>query len=259
MEMPGDAAPPRPPGAVGYGLPRGLIIVLGLAAGVIVAAGMHAVPDILGPVFLALVLVITVDPLRGMMIRRGAPRWLATLVLVLGMYAIIIGLMVAGIIGVARFASLLPQYADELQSELSGLKSWLQGLGITQADVQKMLSSVDKSTIVSYAASLLSSLAGVFTSLFFIITLLIFLAVDGVGVRRPDGQQAARSRAGPDRARHLRRRHPEVLRGGHHFRRHRRGPGRGGPAHPRHSGRRACGRCWPSSPTTSPTSGSSSG
>jgi predicted PurR-regulated permease PerM len=156
-----------------------LIIVLGLAAGVIVAAGMHAVPNILGPVFLALVLVITIDPLRSMMIRRGAPRWLATLVLVLGMYAIIIGLMVAGIIGVARLASLLPQYADELQNELAGLKTWLEGFGITQADVQQMLSSVDKSTIVSYAASLLSSLAGVFTSLFFIITLLIFLAVDG--------------------------------------------------------------------------------
>ncbi len=175
----GGAAPLRPQGAIGYGLPRGLIIVLGLAAGVIVAAGMHAVPDILGPVFLALVLVITVDPLRGMMIRRGAPRWLATLVLVLGMYAIIIGLMVSGIIGIARLASLLPQYADQLQSQLTGLKTWLQGLGITQADVQKMLSSVDRSTIVSYAASLLSSLAGVFTSLFFIITLLIFLAVDG--------------------------------------------------------------------------------
>jgi len=86
---------------------------------------------------------------------------------------------VAGIIGVARLASLLPQYADELQSELAGLKTWLQGFGITQADVQQMLSSVDKSTIVSYAASLLASLAGVFTSLFFIITLLIFLAVDG--------------------------------------------------------------------------------
>jgi predicted PurR-regulated permease PerM len=178
-ESAGDDTPLRPPGAIGYGLPRGLIIVLGLAAGVIVAAGMHAVPNILGPVFLALVLVITVDPLRSMMIRRGAPRWLATLVLVLGMYAIIIGLMVAGIIGVARLASLLPQYADELQNELAGLKTWLEGFGITQADVQQMLSSVDKSTIVSYAASLLSSLAGVFTSLFFIITLLIFLAVDG--------------------------------------------------------------------------------
>jgi hypothetical protein len=44
-----------------YGLPRVLIIVVGLAAGVVVIAGLRAIPDIIGPVFLALVLTITVN------------------------------------------------------------------------------------------------------------------------------------------------------------------------------------------------------
>jgi len=162
-----------------YGLPRGLIIMLGLAAGVVVAAGIHAVPDLIGPIFLALVLTITVDPLRGMMIRRGAPRWLATLVVVIGVYAIIFGLVIAAAVGVAQFVGLMPQYADQLQTELTGVKSWLAGMGVTQEQIQSMLSSVDKSSILSYIASLLSSVMSVFTSLFFIITLLIFLAVDG--------------------------------------------------------------------------------
>ena len=52
-------------------LPRGLIIVLGLAAGVIVAGGLRAMPNIIGPVFLALVLTITVNPIRGWLIRQG--------------------------------------------------------------------------------------------------------------------------------------------------------------------------------------------
>ena len=163
----------------GYGLPRGLIIVLGLAAGVVVAAGIHAIPDIIGPIFLALVLVITVDPIRGWMIGKGAPRWAATLAVVIGVYAIVIGLFVAAIAGIVQLATLMPQYADQFQEQLSGIRSWLAGLGVSQADIQQALSSVDRSSIVSYAASLLSSLAGVFTSLFFIITLLIFLAVDG--------------------------------------------------------------------------------
>ena len=162
-----------------FSLPRGLIIILGLAAGVVVAGGIHAIPDIIGPIFLALVLTITVDPLRGMMIRRGAPRWLATLVVVIGVYAIVIGLVVAAVIGVAQFVSLMPQYADQLQSELTGLKSWLAGMGVTQADIQNMFKSIDRSSIVAFAAALLSSVASVFTSLLFIITLLIFLAVDG--------------------------------------------------------------------------------
>src|SRR6478609_414350 len=175
----GEVEPLDRPRVTAYGLPRGLIIMLGLAAGVVVAGGIHSVPDLIGPIFLALVLTITVDPLRGMMIRRGAPRWLATLVVVIGVYAIIFGLVIAAADGVAQFVGLIPQYADQLQSELTGLKSWLAGMGVTQDQIQSALSGLDKSSILSYIASLLSSVMSVFTSLFFIITLLIFLAVDG--------------------------------------------------------------------------------
>src|SRR6478752_10148235 len=82
--------PPHP--RDGYGLPRGLIIILGLAAGVVVAAGIHSIPNILGPVFMAVVLVVTLDPIRGWLIRKGAPRWLASLAVILGIYVIVIGL-----------------------------------------------------------------------------------------------------------------------------------------------------------------------
>ena len=46
--------PPR------FGLPRGVIIVLGIAAGVIVLAGIRSVQGILAPIFMAVVLTITV-------------------------------------------------------------------------------------------------------------------------------------------------------------------------------------------------------
>ena len=154
-------------------------MVLGLAAGFVVAAGLRAIPNIIGPVFLALVLIITVDPIRSALIRRGAPRWLATLSVVIAVFAIVIGLFLSAIIGIARFASLMPQYADQIQSQLSGLKSWLVGLGVTQADVQNMFSSIDTSQIAAFAESLLASISGVLTSLLFVIVLLLFMAVDG--------------------------------------------------------------------------------
>ena len=91
----------------------------------------------------------------------------------------------------------MPQYADQLQSELSGLKSWLAGMGVTQADVQNMFKSIDKSSIVAFAAALLSSVTSVFTSLLFIITLLIFLAVDGGVFGERMVKQPSRSRTGP--------------------------------------------------------------
>ena len=168
-----------PPPRDGYGLPRGLIIILGLAAGVVVAAGIHAIPNILGPVFMAVVLVVTVDPIRSGLIRKGAPKWLATLAVVLGIYAIVIGLFAAAIIGIAQLAALLPQYADQLQSQLDGFKSWLATMGVTQADIQKAVSGIDKSSILSAAGALLSSIKGIFSSVFFLIVLVIFMGVDG--------------------------------------------------------------------------------
>ena len=171
------AASPAPSPAAG--LPRGLVIGVGLASAVVVGAGIHAVPQIIAPIFLALVLTITVEPLRGIMIRRGAPRWLATLVVVIGVFAIIIGLAVAIVVGIIRFATLLPQYADAVQNQLAGLKTWLAGFGISNVDIQSLLGSIDRSSIVGFAEALLQSVLGVLTSLFFIITLLIFLAVDG--------------------------------------------------------------------------------
>ena len=57
----------------------------------------------------------------------------------LGVYAIVIGLFVAAIAGIAQLATLMPQYADQFQEQLSGLKSWLAGMGVTQADIQNAL------------------------------------------------------------------------------------------------------------------------
>jgi predicted PurR-regulated permease PerM len=163
----------------GYTLPRALIILLGIAAGVVVAAGIHSVPNIIGPVFMAVVLVVTLDPIRSALIRKGAPRWLATLAVVLGVYAIVLGLFVAAIVGIAQLAALMPQYADQFEAQLSGIKSWLSGMGVTQEDVQNALSNIDKSSIISFARSLLSSIGDIFSSVLFLIVLVIFMGVDG--------------------------------------------------------------------------------
>src|SRR6476659_3018243 len=117
---------PRPPAASWSGaLPRGLMIVLGVAGIVVVAGGMRAIPGILGPVFLALVLTILVDPLRAGLVRRRAPRWLASMAAVLAGLLIILGLVAATVIGIIRFIQLIPQYSDDWSSTLDQLQSWL--------------------------------------------------------------------------------------------------------------------------------------
>src|SRR5690349_4571029 len=59
-------------------LPRGLMILLGFAAATITVAGLKSIGGILGPAFLAIVLMITVFPIRGWLVRHKVPSWLAT-------------------------------------------------------------------------------------------------------------------------------------------------------------------------------------
>ncbi|MET0862835.1 MAG: AI-2E family transporter [Nakamurella sp.] len=179
IEGPQQPTTSRIPGA-GYGLPRVLIIILGLAAGVVVVAGMRAIPGIIGPIFTALVLTITVNPIRGWLIRRGASKAVASLAVFLTVLIIVVALFVAAIVGVIQLATLMPQYADQIQQELSGLQSWLAGLGVTQADIQSLLSSISPSQIAAFAAGLLSSVSAVSSFVLLMVGVLIFLAVDAV-------------------------------------------------------------------------------
>ncbi len=54
-------------------IPRPLLILLGVAAAVVAVAGMRAGAWLLAPTALAVVLVVTVSPVRGVLERRGAP------------------------------------------------------------------------------------------------------------------------------------------------------------------------------------------
>src|SRR5262245_37758205 len=113
------------------GLPRGVLVMGGLAATVIVLAGMRASSDILAPTFLALVLTVLAHPLRRWLGRR-IPSWAASLVCIAAVYLLIVVLAVAVVVSIARFASLLPQYTDEMHQRIDDLTSWLHHAGVDE-------------------------------------------------------------------------------------------------------------------------------
>jgi len=121
-----------------------------------------------------------VNPVRGWAMRHGASRAVAALAVFFAVLAIVVGLFAAAIVGIVQLASLLPQYADQIQQELSGVQSWLAGLGVTQADVQSLLSSISPEQIASAAQGLLSSISGLLNFVLLMLVVLIFLAVDGM-------------------------------------------------------------------------------
>ncbi|MGB3257584.1 MAG: AI-2E family transporter [Ornithinimicrobium sp.] len=185
MAQPSDApAGPFSALAAPSALPRGVLIMVGLAATVITVAGLKAVADIIGPVFLALVLSIAASPLATGLARRGVPRWVGTVVSILTIYISLLLLAGLTVVALARFASLVPGYQDELRSVLAGVRDRLLGFGVDPEQISTLLDSFDLGRLAALIGSLLGSLLAVVTNLGFVAALVLFVCFDAASFGR---------------------------------------------------------------------------
>ncbi|HJV14145.1 MAG TPA: hypothetical protein VJ625_09665, partial [Propionibacteriaceae bacterium] len=122
-----------------WNMPRGLIILWGLAAALVAALGMREFNQILGPVFLALVLSIAVHPVRRLADRFGLPAWLGIILSLLAVYGIVVGLFAILVISGIQFAALLQSYAPQFQAFLQEALRILEAAGISQERLQSMV------------------------------------------------------------------------------------------------------------------------
>lgn len=160
-------------------LPRWLIVLLGAAAVTIAVAGMHEIAGILAPALLALVLTVAFHPVRGWFASKHLPSWLITLLMAAIVYAVVLAFAVSMALAVARFATLVPQYHDEADAATKNAQSWLASMGIGADQTKSITSQLDFDKLSSIAATLLNQVASFLSSLFFVIVLLLFLAMDG--------------------------------------------------------------------------------
>ncbi|QKV73433.1 AI-2E family transporter [Amycolatopsis sp. Hca4] len=192
----GAQPPPVPwppetgPGTGGPALPRALVVLLGAAAAVVVLAGVQAVAWFAGPVFLALVVVITLDPVRTWLRRKGLPRWLTVGVLVVTVYAILVGFFLVFVVSVAQLSVLLPHYTGRVDELLHDGLTVLGRFGVGETELRAMLSSVDTGKLVGLAGSLLAGVGGLVTNLAFLFALLLFLSAETAWAGRRLGRIA---------------------------------------------------------------------
>ena len=161
-----------------WALPRGLIILLGLAAALGAALAMREFSTILGPVFLALVLSIAVHPIRRISDRYRLPAWVGIILSLLAVYSIVVGLFVILVIAGIQFATLLQDYGPQFQAFLQQAVQVLESVGISQQKLQDMAKDLNPSRIVGVAGSVLGGIAGVFSNILFLIVLLFFTVAD---------------------------------------------------------------------------------
>lgn len=163
------------------GLPRALVILIGAAATVVVLAGVQAVAWLIGPAFLALIIVIAVAPAQAWLRGRGWPGWATTLVLLLLVYGIMFVLALGIVFSVARLATELPQYASKADGLVNSFMAELAKHGIGPDQLKQATSSLNLGKLAGLFGALLGGVAGIATNLVFVLALLLFLSVESGG------------------------------------------------------------------------------
>jgi predicted PurR-regulated permease PerM len=159
-------------------IPRGLLILVGMATATIAVMGMKAIAGIITPSFLALVLVICVQPLRGWLIRKGLPRWLAAVAVVLSVYLIIILMITATVVCLAKLATLAPSYTSQANDLANKVVTQLKDFGVDQSQVNDLAKNLDFGRLFGLATTILSSILNILSDLLFIGLVTLFLAFD---------------------------------------------------------------------------------
>jgi AI-2 transport protein TqsA len=171
-----------PVNGVPRALPTWLTVLLGVAATAVAIGGLHAASELVAPVLLAFVLTVVAHPLIGALTRHGVPSWLAVGLLVLVVDGGLIAFTLAVVVSVGQLATVLPQYADQWQHLLDGLRSTLSGLGIGQEQVQQLVSQIGPGPFVSFLAGLLKATVSALAGLVLVLVTALFMAVDAAGL-----------------------------------------------------------------------------
>jgi AI-2 transport protein TqsA len=165
-------------------------LLISAACVVIVIAGIRSAGGLVGPVMLALALTIVFHPLRAALKRR-LPVWAASVVVLIAAYVLILALTLALVVSVGRLAALIPTYAPDLDELSASVGDRLADLGMAAPQTEAVAESLDVGRVLDAATSFMSGMASVLSDLFFIVTLLLFLAFDSAQVTRLAAQARA--------------------------------------------------------------------
>jgi AI-2 transport protein TqsA len=182
---PAPTTPPKPDPKPGPGLAGSppYFSVLVLAGLVIIGVGLQATASIVAPVFLVITLVITVAPLRGFLVKHRWPSWLASIVGLLSIYLLLLVILGSVVFAIYKLVDTLPQYATAFNQIFDSLLAVADRLGYGQAQIQRLASSFQLSSLAAPAQSLLGAISGGASLLLLIVTVVIFLAFDAGTMR----------------------------------------------------------------------------
>ncbi|HKP30197.1 MAG TPA: AI-2E family transporter [Gemmatimonadales bacterium] len=158
-------------------LDRRYRLIVGLAALVVIAAGIREAGPVLDGLLLALLLTVLVLPAFDALRRRGLSKGIAITITTL----LLIGLAVAllGFLGVTgtELVQVLPGYQEKLEVYRHNLENLLLARGI-QPDKVLSLDLINPSRLLGLAATILSSVGQVMSQAILLILIVAFILVE---------------------------------------------------------------------------------
>ncbi|WP_329091495.1 AI-2E family transporter [Streptosporangium sp. NBC_01469] len=173
-------------------LPRALVVLLCTAGAVVTLAGIREIGSIVGPVLLALVLVLAVSPVRTRLRERGAPGWTLVAVPLAIVLLVLLGMVAILTVAVAQMAALAPTYDAQFNQLVAEAQRQAARLGIGTQQMNEAINSFDPGKIFALAQGFVSGLLGVFSGLVLVIVLLLAMCLDARAFSRILAMGAAR-------------------------------------------------------------------
>ena len=171
--------------------PRIIIAPLSWVAlfGLLVA--LHFAADIVGPLLIALNLLIAAWPVRTALLRRGVRPMIGTVVLGLVVFLVLgLALFVLGW-SVSALVKELPSYQGRFSALYAQLVAGAASIGITQDSVLAQLQQVSPSSVAGFASSAVSGVSGALATLG-VLVLMVFLLLMDAGSVAARGESVAR-------------------------------------------------------------------
>ena len=160
------------------GTSRAALILAGLGGATLAAFGLWAIQGFFAPFFLALVLTISVHPLRARLERVGVARGVATGTVIAAVFLLLAAFVTALAVALGQFAALLPEFGPQIRELGEQISEVLTRVGFDPSQAQSIVAGIDPGRVIAFVGGLLGNATNLVFGLVVVLTTLILLAVD---------------------------------------------------------------------------------
>lgn len=158
--------------------PPFVTVTIGLAATLISLVVLREFASVIGPLFLALNLMITAYPVHTWLVRKGTPSWLSATVVSLTVFALLLAIVVGLIWSISEMVGILPEYSAEFTVLYRQLEDLVLSLELEPAAISNILSTLDPTRVLGAATSVLSGASGTVGLIGVVVAAIVFMAMD---------------------------------------------------------------------------------